>query len=191
MFLKNVSKTFQSFSYNDGKRQRQIAPGETATLLDAKEDDVAIQTLVSFGAVEIVDGPDSAPKKGEPVVLAGLDDVHENDVMSTVKCPAVFKNGNPCTAVIQLAEGEAYEDAPRFCGRHTSENPEDYELVDGTWTKVAKKSAKNVEEKPAEAPQAAPEAKADADGAHVATVPVSDDTSPLTASTARPVFDNE
>ena len=56
MFLKNVSKTFQNFAYNDGKRQRQIAPGETVALIDAKEDDTAIRTLVSLGYVEIVDG---------------------------------------------------------------------------------------------------------------------------------------
>lgn len=194
MFLKNVSKTFQSFSYNDGKRQRQIAPGETVTLIDAKEDDVAIKTLVSFGAVEIVDAPDGSKDEAEPVVLADVEDPNETDVLTTVKCAATFKNGNPCNAVVQLEEGEAYEDAPHFCGRHKDENPEDYELVGGMWVKADKKAKKEAEkpaEKPAEAPQQPAEAAPSDEGGSASGIAADGGTSPLAASGERPVFNND
>ena len=208
MFLKNVSKTFQSFSYNDGKRQRQIAPGETVSLIDAKDDDVAIQMLVSLGDVQIVDGPDGSKAFTDPVVPTEMEDPNETEVLTTVHCPAVFKNGNDCNAVVQLKEGEAYEDAPHFCGRHKDENPDDYELIDGKWTKTggakqpekpedgddgnaddgakaeADEKAAEANEKPAEAP------KGKKAGATPTAAP-DDAMKPLTPQTARPVFDNE
>ena len=193
MFLKNVSKTFQNFAYNDGKRQRQIAPGETVALIDAKEDDTAIRTLVSLGYVEIVDGEKPKAAK-EQETVADLIDAGDTEVLTTVHCPGVFKNGNPCNAVVQLAEGERYEDAPRFCGRHKDENPDDYELIDGKWTKTgaaAKKANGKAAKKPAEAPVKPAEAgNAEGEGSD-ASKPAEAATSPLAPADARPVFDNE
>ena len=109
-------------------------------------------------------------------------------------CPGVFKNGNPCNAVVQLAEGERYEDAPRFCGRHKDENPDDYELIDGKWTKTgaaAKKANEKAAKKPAEAPVKPAEAgNAEGEGSD-ASKPAEAATSPLAPADARPVFDNE
>ena len=181
MFLKNVSKTFQNFAYNDGKRQRQIAPGETVALIDAKEDDTAIRTLVSLGYVEIVDGEKPKAAK-EQETVADLIDAGDTEVLTTVHCPGVFKNGNPCNAVVQLAEGERYEDAPRF------------ELIDGKWTKTgaaAKKADEKAAKKPAEAPVKPAEAgNAEGEGSD-ASKPAEAATSPLAPADARPVFDNE
>ena len=135
---------------------------------------------------------DEAAKEQETV--ADLIDAGDTEVLTTVHCPGVFKNGNPCNAVVQLAEGERYEDAPRFCGRHKDENPDDYELIDGKWTKTgaaAKKADEKAAKKPAEAPVKPAEAgNAEGEGSD-ASKPAEAATSPLAPADARPVFDNE
>lgn len=122
MFLKNVSKTFQNFAYNDGKRQRQIAPGETVALIDAEggrhcDQNARVARLRRDRGRREAEGREGAGDRRRPHRRG------DTEVLTTVHCPGVFKNGNPCNAVVQLAEGERYEDAPRFCGRHKDREP--------------------------------------------------------------------
>lgn len=137
MFLKNISTTYQSFSYNGGVCQRTIAPNETATIIDANEDDISIKTLLKLGYVEVVEDPEKIENDEEPAIFAVLDNESgQTPVSTTVMCSGTYKDGNPCTTVISLGDGESYEDAPRFCGRHKKEDPSKYEIVNGSWKKT-------------------------------------------------------
>ena len=166
---------------NDALSKKGVTDPKTYTDAKAKLDAAVRQVTDS-----------KAAKEQETV--ADLIDAGDTEVLTTVHCPGVFKNGNPCNAVVQLAEGERYEDAPRFCGRHKDENPDDYELIDGKWTKTgaaAKKADEKAAKKPAEAPVKPAEAgNAEGEGSD-ASKPAEAATSPLAPADARPVFDNE
>lgn len=144
MFVRNKSNTYLSLSYNGGVSHRQIPPQATVTLVDADETDVVIRTQVKLGVLEIVDAPaESKANKpelptikvaGETKTIQVVKNDESKDVMTTVKCPAVKKNGEVCGQIVQLKEGET-NDEVHFCGVHKcSAKAEDYHQVEsGAW----------------------------------------------------------
>ena len=76
MFLKNLTNTYQNFSYNNGANHKQIGPGETVTIVNATEEDETIKTLIAQGKVEVVDAP---KKKKVAIPNVEVIDVAEDD----------------------------------------------------------------------------------------------------------------
>lgn len=144
MFLKNLTNTYQNFSYNNGANHKQIGPGETVTIVNATEEDETIKTLIAQGKVEVVDAPKKKKVAIPNVEVIDVAEDDEEEVMTVVHCPAVKKNGEVCNAVVSVANGD--EDKIHFCGRHKKENPNDYEKVDGKWVKKTEEKTEEKEE---------------------------------------------
>lgn len=152
MYIKNASENYQSFSVAGSNIF--LAPNgdskDTILLDDSLENDPILQLLLGKGVLVNVDKKnaekrqkeirkqkDEEEAQKEEIKVVQVNDTKENDIR-LVKCAAIKANGQPCTFNVQVPFHEYDSDKPYFCSRHKKQNPDDYEKVDGVWTKKVK-----------------------------------------------------
>lgn len=148
MFIKNKTKTWQSFILN-GKSFR-MQPFGTLQVSDKEFEDGVMKLLLSRDVVEVLDDEagveeinEEAKKAEEKAeeskipVSESLDEKATTEVATMVQCSASNKNGNRCNSKVKVNAEDFDSDRPYFCGRHKNEDPEDYEKIDGVFVKKA------------------------------------------------------
>ena len=148
MFIKNKTKTYQSFMLRG--KSFKLAPFGTATVTDDEYADGVMKLLLSRKVVEVIDDEagieqlneekaEAEAKVEESKIPVGesLEEAAKKEVATMVQCSAHNKNGNRCASRIKVDADEFDSDRPYFCGKHSGENPDDYEKIDGVFIKKA------------------------------------------------------
>lgn len=147
MFIKNKTKTWQSFMLGD--KSFRMQPFGTIQIDDSDFEDGVMKLLLSRDVVEVVDDEkgieevNEEAKKAEAKaeenkipVSESLDSKSKTEVATMVQCSAHNKNGNRCNSKVKVNTEDFDPDKPYFCGRHANENPAEYEKIDGVFVKV-------------------------------------------------------
>ena len=149
MFIKNKTKTWQSFMLGDDSFRME--PFGTIQIPDKNSDDGVLKLLLSRDVVEILDEDKGVEIINEKVaeeeakaqenkieVIGSTEEKAKTELATMVQCSAHNKNGNRCSSKVRVSAAEFDSDRPYFCGKHKNENPEDYEKIDGIFVKKDK-----------------------------------------------------
>ena len=146
MFIKNKLASYLNF--NLAGKGVSLAPGGITIISDEQAEDDLLKVMIERGNVEealpreaaaqekkAVEKKAAAKEKKIPV-RKFEEQTSEGTVI--VKCAGVYKNGKHCGVNVSVPQAEFDSDTPYFCTRHEGENPDDYEKVDGEWSKKKK-----------------------------------------------------
>ena len=147
MYIKNVSGTYVSGKAGDFNMS--LNPGEVMFLTEEAGSDAVVRRLLARRIVEEVgedegaayiadkDAAVAAERENAKMLVHASRKLSGNSILM-VRCAHCERGGRSCGCTVKVALADYDPNRPYFCARHSGDDPDSYERVNGRWEPMMK-----------------------------------------------------